>query len=261
VVFDDNTQYGVTSSITKETGGDPFLRSLTSHFNSEEMIGSGGFSIDDLATWFDPEQDDVDPGFQGGFFVVEGVHDKLRLQAALELLQRTGNTEVLSAPKVRVLNGHKAIIETGSDIPIPKAKVTVSSTTYEYEYKPTGVNMVIIPMCLMDGTLQVQLTSDVSAITGEETFATGTGSITIPVFSNRGASTVINVKENQAFLLAGLISRSEIETVSKVPLLGDIPLLGFLFKSKSVEFKRTQIIFYIEPRIIPPTEVLYGLED
>ena len=85
--------------------------------------------------------------------------------------------------------------------------------------------------------------------------------MSIPVISNRGASTAINVKEDQAFMLAGLIDRSEIEVVSKVPFLGDIPVLGFLFKSRQMELKRTQIIFYIEPRVIPPTEVLYGLED
>jgi len=263
VALTDNTQYGITAEVTKETGGNPLFKGMTSHFNTEEMIAAGGFSVDDLRTWFDPDRADIDPGFQGGFFIVEGVHDKLRLQAALEMLQRTSDSEILSAPKVRVLNGHKAIIETVREIPLPKAKVGISSTSYQYEYKPVGVTMVILPMRLMDGTLQIQLTTDVSTITGEEEFTTGqgTGSVSIPVISNRGASTAINVKEDQAFMLAGLIDRSEIEVVSKVPLLGDIPLLGFLFKSREVEFKRTQIIFYIEPRVIPPTEVLYGLED
>jgi len=263
VSFSDNTQYGITDSITKETSGSPFFRGLTTHFNSDEMLASGGFTLNDLATWFDPDTANKDPGFQGGFFVVEGVRSKLKLQAALEILQRTGHAEVLSAPKVRVMNGHKAIIETGSDIPIPKAKVGTTSTQYQYEYKPTGVTLVILPILLMDGTLQIQLTSNVTAITGEERFTTaqGAGSVTIPIFSNRGASTVINVKENQAFMLAGLIDKYKVESISKVPLLGDIPLLGFLFKSKNDELRRTQVIFYIEPRVIPPTEVTYGLED
>jgi len=263
VTYSDNIQYGITGDITKETGGNPLFKGMTTHFNTEEMIGAGGFTVDDLRTWFDPDQANVDPGFQGGFYIVEGVHDKLRLQAALELLQRTSDTEILSAPKIRVLNGHKAIIETVREIPIPKAKVGVSSTQYEYEYKPVGVTMAVLPMRLMNGTLQIQVTTDVSTITGEEQFTTGqgTGSVSIPVISNRGASTAINVKEDQAFMLAGLIDRSEIEVVSKVPFLGDIPVLGFLFKSRQFELKRTQIIFYIEPRVIPPTEVLYGLED
>lgn len=262
VRVDDNTQYGITSSITRDTGGDAFFKSLTSHFNTEEMIASGGFTLDDLSTWFDPDRENVNPDFQGSFFIVEGVHDKLRLQAAIELLQRSGEAEILSAPKVRVLNGHKAIIETGSEIPIPQANVTVSSTTYNYKYESTGVTMAIVPLMLMDGSIQLQLTTDVVAITGSETFTTGGGgSVTIPILSNRGASTLINVKEDQAFMLAGLIDSFEIETVSKIPLLGDIPLLGLLFKSRDVDMKKTQVIFYIEPRIIPPTEVIYGLED
>jgi type II secretory pathway component GspD/PulD (secretin) len=263
VTLSDNTQYGITGGVTKETSGSPLFRGLTTHFNSDEMIASGGFTLDDLASWFDPARASTNPDYQGGFFVVEGVHDKIRLQAALELLQSTGQAEILSAPKINVLNGHKAVIETGSMVPIPQAKVTLTATSYSYKYMSTGVTMVVLPIVLMDGTLQIQMTSDVTSITGAEQFTTGqgTGSISIPIFSNRGASTIINVKENQAFMLAGLIDRFEIETVNKIPLLGDIPFLGFLFKSKDVDVRRTQVIFYIEPRIIPATETIYGLEE
>ncbi len=141
--------------------------------------------------------------------------------------------------------------------------MSLTATKYTYKYMSTGVTMVVLPIILMDGTLQIQMTSDVTSITGEEQFTTaqGTGSINIPIFANRGASTIINVKENQAFMLAGLIDRYEIETVNKIPLLGDIPFLGFLFKSKDVDVRRTQVIFYIEPRIIPATETIYGLEE
>jgi len=261
VVLEDNMEYGISSRVTRESGGETLFKELTTHFNTEEMIAAGGFDLDDLDTWFDPARGDIDPGFQGGFFVVEGVHDKFRLQAALEILQRTSNSEVLSAPKIRILNGHKAIIETVSDRPIPKAVVRTTSTTYQYTYEPVGVTLLILPILLMDGTLQIQLTTEVSVITGEKNFTTGGGgSVTIPVIATRGASTVVNVKEDQAFMLAGLNDTSEIEVISKIPLLGDIPILGFLFKRKDIEKKKTQIIFYVEPRVIPPTEVSYDIE-
>ncbi len=261
VYLADNTQYGLTSSLSKVTGGDPFLQSLTTHFNTEEMSAAGGFTLDDLASWFDPGRADVDPGFQGSLFVVEGVHDKIRLQAAIELLQRTGSAEVLNAPKVRVMNGHKAIIETGSDIPIAEANVKATTTEYKYNYKHVGVTTVILPFLRMDGSLRIQVTTSVSTITSEKTFTTATGSVTVPVISDRGASTIVDVKEDQAFLLAGLLHKTEIEVVSKVPLLGDIPILGYLFKSKNKEFQKTQIVFYIEPRVVKPTEVIYGLGE
>jgi len=258
VALDDNLQYGITSNVTRLGGGDPLISGWTTHFNTNEMLASDGFTPDDLATWFDPARADVDPGFQGSFFIVEGVHDKLRLQAAMELLQRSSNSEILSAPRVRVLNGHKALIETGSDIPIQEVTVSGSSTTFKYKYEPVGVNMAIVPLQLMDGSIQIQVTTNVSAVTGEKVFTVGGGStINIPVIANRGASTMVNVKSGQAFLLAGLITTADIEVVSKIPLLGDIPVLGLLFKSKDRQEQKTQLVFYIEPRIVESTEVLY----
>jgi len=94
-------------------------------------------------------------------------------------------------------------------------------------------------------------------ISGQESVNTLSGTVNIPIFTTRSISDIVSVRDGEAFCMGGLLARSEIERVSKIPLLGDIPIIGFLFKSKSRELRETQVIFYIEPHIVMPGEGLF----
>ena len=119
------------------------------------------------------------------------------------------------------------------------------------------LTLAILPTLLMDDVMQVEVNGEVITLSGQETVETFSGVINIPIFTTRNISTIANVKDGEAFALGGLLASLEVERVSKVPLLGDIPILGYLFKSKSTDVRKTQIIFYIEPRIVRPEETIY----
>ncbi len=185
------------------------------------------------------------------------MHDKMVLDAWIDLVQRTSESQILSAPKITVLNGHKAVIETTVSLPVQKVKPSANTATFTYAYEPTGVKLVILPTLLMDDTIQVEINGEVTTLAGQESLETVTGVVEIPIFTNRNITTSVTVRDGEAFAMGGLLATMKIERVSKVPLLGDIPILGYIFKNKHMENQKTQIIFYIEPRIVRNEETIY----
>ncbi|MHC4942617.1 MAG: type II secretion system protein GspD [Planctomycetota bacterium] len=268
VKLQDRLEYGINSLIYKESTGQPFLNTL---FQTDELTGEflrdeSGNLIYESGGWltqFDTESVVLggQENFQGSLFEVSGVHDKLVLNALIQLVQKTSESQILSAPEITVLNGHKAVIETGTKVPVQEVETNVNETKFKYKYENTGVKLVILPTLFMDSRIQIEVNGEVTTISGQESVETNVGTVNIPIFTTRNISNIVTVKDGEAFFLGGLLARSEIEQVSKVPLLGDIPILGYLFKTKSTELRETQIIFYIEPHIVKPEEALYMPES
>jgi type II secretory pathway component GspD/PulD (secretin) len=234
----DSLQYGLSSVIDKITDGDAFLTGWLTNFNTETMKVSAAGT------------------FPGALLSIGGDHDKLALDAQLELLQRIADSETLAAPRITVLNGHRAVIVTGQQTPIVKPILSGSQLAYSYEYKPTGINLVIIPHLLPGGIIQIQVSAEVSAVTGEETVDLGGGPVGLPIISKRNLGTKLRVRDGTQFVLGGLYTYSDMEVISKIPILGDIPGLGFLFKSYSTSKEKKEIIFHIIPRVVRGQEGL-----
>lgn len=174
----------------------------------------------------------------------------IKYRAVLRAIQNSGNADVLSQPKMAVLNGHRAVVDAGSKTPVlqPVLGTAGNLTQVQVRYENTGVSLIVTPYLLMDDMIQVDITAEVSFVSGfVESGATG---ILNPIFSTRNASTVVNVRDGQTFAIGGLISTDEIEVVRKVPILGDIPLLGYLFKTRQVTERQSQVIFFVTPRLI-----------
>lgn len=275
VALQDKLEYGVDTWVWKDTSGQSFLKPPQFQL---DLDGDGNPIIDaitGLPTPFYPKSGgDYNMGAwhtqfstesflvsgneaQGSLFKVYGVHDKMVLDAWIDLVQRTSESQILSAPKITVLNGHKAVIETTVSLPVQKVKPSANTATFTYAYEPTGVKLVILPTLLMDDTIQVEINGEVTTLAGQESLETVTGVVEIPIFTNRNITTSVTVRDGEAFAMGGLLATMKIERVSKVPLLGDIPILGYIFKNKHMENQKTQIIFYIEPRIVRNEETIY----
>jgi general secretion pathway protein D len=147
-----------------------------------------------------------------------------------------------------VRNGGVAAISTLTQVPFPKAKFNQlgAEVAVDIEFKPVGVRMNIIPVIAGTDSVILQIYADVSAITG---FA-DTDPVTTPITSTRTAVTTVHLKNGHTLVIGGLSSKTRFETESKVPILGDIPLLGLLFRSTSVTHKDTTVQFHITPRIV-----------
>ena len=190
--------------------------------------------------------------FQGTRFLMDTVQQDLQLDMAIELLSRHEEVEVLSSPTVRVLNGHNAHIETGERTPVPtptfnKAGITSVTTTFQ----KTGVILDVTPTVVAEDTIRLEIAPSVSSVTGFSDPATSGGFAT-PFISDRTAQTVVNVRNGEIFLLGGLFLTTEIVAESKLPLLGDIPILGALFSSSNKQNIQSEILFFLQPRILVP---------
>lgn len=181
-----------------------------------------------------------------GVFTLGGIHDGWELNAALEVLEATGRADVLSSPRLVVRNGGTAAIATFTEYPFPRGKITSNNVTEtNVEFKPVGVSLGIKPIIAGTDTVILQLQADVSAVTG---FAS-TEPIDTPIVSTRSAITSVHVPNRKTTVIGGLLFRNRLENETKVPILGDIPVLGYLFRSTTTQSSETNLSFFITPTI------------
>jgi hypothetical protein len=229
ITLDDSLAAGINTSVTRGTPTDP-----------------SGSLVEDVTVKL--AQNLV----SGAFGTFHAIHDDTVVSGLIELLQSTTNSEVLSSPKLAVLNGHRAIIDTGSETPFFTPSFNgngVSAITTQF--KPTGISVVVTPFILTAGMVQLEISVEVSAVTGFVTAAiSADASVENPLISRRNAHTVVNVPSGKTVLIGGLVTTDDIETVDKVPWLGDVPLLGYLFKRKTTSYRKAQVLFFVKPRIL-----------
>jgi hypothetical protein len=183
-----------------------------------------------------------------GLFTLGGIHNSWELNMVLEALEANNLADITSSPKLVVRNGGVASISTLTNFPFPRAKINQLGTEVatDIEFKPVGVKMNIIPVIAGTDSVILQIYADVSAITG---FA-DTKPVSTPITSTRTAVTTVYLKDDHTLVIGGLKSETKFESETKVPLLGDIPILGFLFRSTSTTRNQTTVEFHIRPRIV-----------
>lgn len=183
-----------------------------------------------------------------GLFTLGGIHDSWQLNMVLQALEANNLADITSSPKLVVRNGGVASISTLTNFPFPRAKINQLGTEVatDIEFKPVGVKMNIIPVIAGTDSVILQIYADVSAITG---FA-ATSPVSTPITSTRTAVTTVYLKDRHTLVIGGLQSETKFESETKVPLLGDIPLLGFLFRSTSTTRNKTNVEFHITPHIV-----------
>jgi type II secretory pathway component GspD/PulD (secretin) len=165
------------------------------------------------------------------------------LQAALNALVTQGKARVLAAPRVSVVDGNRASVALGDEVPIPQIDTSGRVT---FTFKSVGVNLTITPRVNRDGLITAQITPEVSRIV--EFLSTPSGPV--PRIGTRKVDTTVTVKDGDSIVIAGLISEEERRTTVKVPLLGDIPVIGSLFRFTTQDVRKSEVIFIITPRIV-----------
>lgn len=178
--------------------------------------------------------------------------DALAISARLAMLVTQGKAKVLSNPRVTTLNNKTATIIAGEKIPYKSAVtqtttgggVGVGQTVQEtWDYITAGIQLTVTPTVSPDGwiTLTVKPQVDIPQIA-----APGVP----PTVKSRQTEVTVMVRNNEPLVIGGLISDSDIEAIKKLPLLGDLPILGYLFKYKTTQKRRTELIILITPRIV-----------
>lgn len=190
-------------------------------------------------------------------FAFSSVHSGLAFNAILEAVAGLENVEIISRPKVAVREGARAEIVNTTRVPYLAIKSLNTNGTFAagIEYLDVGVQMYVVPRVIGEKTIVLNIDIEASQETGSSvTFTSGVGDaqtqISTPEISTRKARTVVRLFEGQALVLGGLISERKIERETKIPILGDIPLIGNLFKSMRSSKERTEVLFFIRPRIL-----------
>ncbi|MCD6080029.1 MAG: type IV pilus secretin PilQ [Candidatus Omnitrophica bacterium] len=175
-----------------------------------------------------------------------------QFQVVLEALQSSSETKVLSHPRLVTLNNQEAKILVGTRVPIPIYTFNDETGTYEisgYEEEDVGISLEVTPHVSPDNKIKLTLHPEVSSITGY----TGPNDER-PIIDTREASTQVQLRDGETVVIGGLIKQNKIDTVSKVPVLGDLPLLGLVFRHKSKSLESTDLLIFVTAKILKPGE-------
>lgn len=181
----------------------------------------------------------------------------------LDAEKKDGLVKVLAEPNIMAISGQKGSFLAGGKIfiPVARANETTGGTTITLEEKEFGVGLVFTPTVLEGGRINLNLTPEVSEVLQTGTpFTTVSGTTAIlPSFTVRRASTTVQLNDGQSFAIAGLIKNNVNETIKAFPILGEIPILGALFRSSEFQNDRTELVFVVTPRLVKPLPPDYKL--
>ena len=177
-----------------------------------------------------------------------------QLTAAFRSLANDGKASVLSAPSVLAVNGKKSKIEVADQVPIETASIVANSnppvTTTTVEYRDVGVILNFTPYINDEGTVTLEIDQEVSEISS--TISTTAGGN--PTFLKRSVQTTLIASSDQSIVLGGLVRERKSRSRDGIPFLYKIPLLGWIFGSRSDAFTRNELLIFITPRVIGSVE-------
>lgn len=168
------------------------------------------------------------------------------ISAAFDLSERAGLVSTLANPNLTTVSGETANFLAGGSFPV----VTSSNNGTSVEYRPYGVSLTYSPVVLADGRISLRVRSEVSDISSQG--AVRIGGFEIPATTTRMAETTVELGSGQSMMIAGLLSNQLGSSVDKMPGVGDIPVLGALFKSNGWRRNETELMIVITPYLVKP---------
>lgn len=173
------------------------------------------------------------------------------LQTALNALEDKGAVKVLAEPNLIALSGDTATFLAGGEFPIPVAQDTSNDgTTITVEFKQFGVSLGFTPTVLDGDLINLVVSPEVSQI-DRSTSVTVSG-FTIPGLSTRRTTTTVELRDGQSFAVAGLLQSNFSDQISQIPGIGDLPVLGALFRSTEFQQNETELVIIITPHLVQP---------
>ena len=166
----------------------------------------------------------------------------------LEALETKDMVRTLAEPNLVALSGQEASFLAGGEYPIP---VTDGDGGVVIEYKPFGVQLTFTPRVVDGHRINLELTAAVSAIDGATTVTSG--GFSVNGFSRRETKTTVEMMDGQSFAISGLLQDDFTDAASQVPWLGDVPILGALFRSSTYQRSQSELVVIITPHLVTPT--------
>ncbi|MDX3884297.1 MAG: pilus assembly protein N-terminal domain-containing protein [Sphingomonas sp.] len=172
----------------------------------------------------------------------------LDLLGTLDLAENDGFVTTLANPNLTALSGETASFLAGGEVPIP---ISQALGTVSVEYKQYGVSLAFTPTVLSDGRISLRVRPEVSQLSAAGSVMLN--NFSIPGFTTRRAETTVELGSGQAFMIGGLLSNTSNNSIDKAPFLGDLPILGALFRSNSFKRNETELVIIVTPYLVRPT--------
>jgi len=175
----------------------------------------------------------------------------LNLLATIHALQQNSLLEILAEPDVLAMNGRPASFLAGGEFPFPSFQPSATGIgTITVQFREYGIRLNFTPTITPRGTIRLQVSPEVSAL--DFTNGLVVQGYTIPALTVRKVNTEIELAAGQSFAIAGLIDNTFTETIAKLPVLGDLPILGKLFQSRSRLKNNTELLVIVTPELVSP---------
>jgi pilus assembly protein CpaC len=176
------------------------------------------------------------------------------LQVYLQALTENRYVRLLAEPNLVAISGQQATFLVGGEFPIPivQGSVVGGGSTITIEYKEYGVRLNFRPEVIGDGRIRLEVAPEVSELS--QIGALRQNGFTIPSLTTRRSSTTVELGSGQSFAMAGLLRSTDQGTVAKVPVLGDIPGLGVLFRSVRFEQQQTELVVMVTAEVVEPLD-------
>ncbi len=240
-IIKGQTAEGFSNLIGAASGGATSSSSTTGNGLSSSQVGSGnGISGNVLGLGsFNP----LDTFQLGVSYFPAGIG------AVIQALVTKGLAKILAEPNLLVKTGERGEFRAVSKIPYTVLENTGGSSTSTIVFEEVGVKLFFNPEVLDNGLIRLKIDpAEVSSIAG--TLQVNG----YPIIDTRSARTNVELKDGESLIIAGLLSEENVNTMSKIPILGDIPILGALFRSTQKDIKEKELVFFITPKLMKPTE-------
>lgn len=171
--------------------------------------------------------------------------------AALALIEDTGMGRILAEPTLVAMSGQSASFLAGGEIPVPQSGGLGTQTI---EYKPFGIGLTVAPTVLSANRIALKVAPEASELDYANAIPLINGDQTtlMPAIRTRRADTMIELGDGESFVISGLVSRQTIANVSKVPLLGDLPIIGTFFRSMQYSQEERELVIVVTPHLVKP---------
>ncbi|WP_026766803.1 type II secretion system protein GspD [Selenomonas ruminantium] len=173
----------------------------------------------------------------------EGQPFEFYFSAQLNALVSDGKAKILARPNITTIQGHEAVINIGGDVPVPTQTVTETSTTNTVTYRQAGIILRCIPRVNAEGQITVEVHTEVST----PEFVTDLKAYR---FQRRSADTMVRLQDGETMVIGGLIGSEESHSLSKVPFLGDLPILGAFFKSVRHSHTESEVMIFLKAHVL-----------
>jgi pilus assembly protein CpaC len=222
--------------------------------NDIEFLGSA-FTFKALSSFVFPEIGGTitAPTVTGGGALGLGGHPGAwTVNTLLDFLETKGVVRSLAEPNLTVLSGDTASFLAGGEFPVPVPQGTGGGTAITIEFKEFGVGLSFTPTVIGDGLINLAVRPEVSAIDPNPVVPVFVGDKQVPSLTTRRASTTVELRDGQALAIAGLLQGSYNNSVKQWPWLGDIPVIGALFRSSKFQNNETELVIIVTPHLVKP---------